>query len=91
MVLLINRHPGLVSTTVRDEFNEIAVTFISSRLGEYLVKGDLMSASTNKRLRAVEHWSQERVKRGLFEERFLATSSVAPFLTKRAEEPKACE
>ena len=91
MVLLINRHTGLISTTVWDKLSEIAVTFIGSRLGEHLVKGDLISASTNKRLRAVEHWSQERVKRGLFEERFFATSSAAPFLTKRAEEPKACE
>jgi hypothetical protein len=77
--------------TVRNKLSEIAVTFIGSRLGECLVKRDLVSASTDKRLRAVEHWSQKRVKRGLFEERFLATSSAAPFLAKRAEEPKACE
>jgi len=69
----------------------IAVTFINSRLGGCLVKRDLISAGTDKRLRAVEHWSQKRVKRGLFEERFLATSSAAPFLTKRAEKPLACE
>jgi len=71
--------------------NETAGTFIDSVLGECLVKRGLISASTVKRLRAVEHWSQERVKRGLFEERFFATSSAAPFLTKRAEEPWACE
>jgi len=71
--------------------NETTVIFIDSRLGECLVKSDLIPAGTVKRLRAVEHWSQKRVKRGLFEERFLATSSAAPFLTKRAEKPLACE
>ena len=81
----------LSPTTVWDKLSEIALIFIGSRLGESLVKGDLVSASTDKRLRAVEHWSQKRVKRGLFEERFFATSSAAPFLTKRAEEPEACE
>jgi hypothetical protein len=78
---------GSGSTTVQDKLSEITVTFVDSRLDECLVKGDLISASTEKRLRAVEHWSQKRVKRGLFEERFLATSSAAPFLAKRAEEP----
>jgi hypothetical protein len=73
--------------TVRDKLSEIAVSFIGSRLDECLVKRGLISASTGKRLRAVEHWSQKRVKRGLFEERFLATSSAALFLAKRAEEP----
>ena len=87
IVNLYGRHVGLDSITVRDKLSEIAVTFIGSRLGECLVKGDLVSVSTDKRLRAVEHWSQKRVKRGLFEERFLATSSAAPFLAKRAEEP----
>jgi hypothetical protein len=82
---------GLDPTTVWDDLSETAVTFINSRLGECLVKGDLISAGTDKRLRAVKHWSQKRVKRGLFEERFFATSSAALFLAKRAEEPEACE
>ena len=57
-------------TTVWDKLSENVVTLIDSRLGECLVKGYLISASTDKRLRAVEDWSQKRVKRGLFEERF---------------------
>ena len=47
----------LSPTTVWDKLSEIALIFIGSRLGESLVKGDLVSASTDKRLRAVEHWS----------------------------------
>jgi hypothetical protein len=37
------------STTVRDKLSEIAVIFIDFRLGACLVKGDLISASTDKR------------------------------------------
>ena len=65
--------------TVRNKSSEIAVTFIGSRLGECLVNGDLMSASTDKRLRAVEHCSQKRVERGLFEERFFGDEFRSAF------------
>ena len=57
-----DRDAELDQATVRDKLSEIAVSFIGSRLDECLVKRDLVSASTDKRLRAVEHWSQKRVK-----------------------------